>query len=43
MLKIYEESIKNIFINKNKNIKKCPNKSCNYFIKSHSKLAKEIK
>ena len=43
MLKIYEENIKNIFINKNKNIKKCPNKYCNYFIKSHFNIAKEIK
>ena len=43
MLEIYEENIKNIFINKNKNIKKCPNKNCNYLIKSQDNLAKEIK
>ena len=43
MLEIYEENIKNIFINKNKNIKKCPNKKCHYLIKSPDKLAKEIK
>ena len=42
MIKIYEESIKNIFINKNKNIKKCPNKDCNYFIKYGINISKEI-
>ena len=43
LLEIYEESIKNIFMNKNKNIRKCPNKSCNLFIKSRVNTSKEIK
>ena len=43
MLEIYEENVKNIFINKNKNIKKCPNKKCHYLIKSQDNLEKEIK
>ena len=43
ILKLYEESIKNIFINNNGNIKKCPNKCCNYFIQTHFNISKEIK
>lgn len=43
MIEVYEENIKSNFINKNKNIKKCPNKKCNYLIKSQDNLPKEIK
>ena len=43
MLEIYEENIKNNFINRNKNIKKCPNEKCHFLIKSQDNLAKEIK